>query len=48
FEFIREPAQSFPLIFGWMTMGQVLCVIMVFSGILLLYFVRIGFVKKYF
>jgi len=39
FEFIREPAQSFPLFFGWMTMGQVLCILMVSFGITLLYLV---------
>ncbi len=34
FEFLREPAQSFPLLFGWMTMGQILCVFMILAGII--------------
>lgn len=36
FEFLREPAQSIPLIHGWMTVGQILCIIMVVFGIFLL------------
>lgn len=36
FEFLREPAQSFPLLFGWMTMGQILCLLMIISGFSLL------------
>jgi len=36
FEFLREPAQSFPLLFGWMTMGQILCFLMIASGLGLL------------
>jgi len=36
FEFLREPAQSFPLLFGWMTMGQILCLLMISSGLGLL------------
>jgi phosphatidylglycerol:prolipoprotein diacylglycerol transferase len=47
FEFLREPAQSFNLFLGWMTMGQFLCLIMIISGILLLYFLRKDFIKKY-
>ncbi|MFN4196789.1 MAG: prolipoprotein diacylglyceryl transferase [Caldimicrobium sp.] len=38
FEFLRVPAQSFSLIWGWMTMGQVLCLIMILSGIFLFFF----------
>ncbi len=37
FEFLRVPAQSFPLLFGWMTMGQVLCVVMILLGGSILY-----------
>ncbi|QER41684.1 prolipoprotein diacylglyceryl transferase [Thermodesulfobacterium sp. TA1] len=48
FEFLREPAQSFDLIFGWMTMGQVLCLGMIAAGGLLLYLVkRQGFQKVF-
>ncbi len=36
FEFLREPAQSVSLIFGWMTMGQILCLGMIVLGIFLL------------
>jgi phosphatidylglycerol:prolipoprotein diacylglycerol transferase len=39
FEFLREPAQSLPLLFGWMTMGQVLCIFMISLGLTLLYLV---------
>jgi len=39
FEFIRVPAQGFPLLFGWMTMGQVLCIGMILFGIGLLWWV---------
>ncbi len=35
FEFIRVPAQSFPLFLGWMTMGQFLCVLMILGGVFL-------------
>jgi phosphatidylglycerol:prolipoprotein diacylglycerol transferase len=35
FEFLRVPAQTVPFLFGWMTMGQVLCVLMFFSGLIL-------------
>ena len=35
FEFLREPAQSVSLIFGWMTMGQLLCIFMVLAGLVL-------------
>ncbi|MCS7199066.1 MAG: prolipoprotein diacylglyceryl transferase [Caldimicrobium sp.] len=40
FEFLREPAQSFSLLWGWMTMGQVLSAIMFLSGCLLLVYIR--------
>ncbi len=40
FEFLREPGQSFSLIFGWMTMGQVLCLFMIASGLGLLFYLR--------
>ena len=39
FEFLREPAQSLPLLFGWMTMGQVLCIFMISFGLTILYLV---------
>ncbi len=38
FEFIREPAQSFTLLLGWMTMGQILCIAMILGGVSLLVF----------
>ncbi len=47
FEFIREPAQSFPLIFNFFTMGQILCITMILFGLILLYFIRINTVKQY-
>jgi phosphatidylglycerol:prolipoprotein diacylglycerol transferase len=40
FEFLREPGQSFNLLFGWMTMGQVLCIGMILTGSLLLVYLR--------
>jgi len=40
FEFLREPGQSFSLLFGWMTMGQVLCLLMIGSGLGLLLYLR--------
>ncbi len=40
FEFLREPGQSFSLLFGWMTMGQVLCLGMIFTGSLLLFYIH--------
>lgn len=40
FEFLREPAQSFQLLFGWMTMGQVLCFGMILIGLILLFFLK--------
>lgn len=40
FEFLREPAQSFQLLFGWMTMGQVLCLGMILTGLILLFYLR--------
>jgi len=50
FEFLRdhEYTQSFSLIFGWMTMGQILCLGMIISGLLFLYFIRKTLVQKYF
>ncbi len=41
FEFIRVPAQGFPLLFGWMTMGQVLCIGMILLGMGLLLYIKI-------
>ncbi|MFN4132317.1 MAG: prolipoprotein diacylglyceryl transferase, partial [Caldimicrobium sp.] len=40
FEFLREPAQSFQLLFGWMTMGQVLCLGMIIIGLILLFYLK--------
>lgn len=40
FEFLREPGQSFSLLFGWMTMGQVLCLGMIITGSFLLFSIR--------
>ncbi|MFN3921651.1 MAG: prolipoprotein diacylglyceryl transferase, partial [Caldimicrobium sp.] len=40
FEFLREPAQSFQLLFGWMTMGQVLCLGMILIGLILLFYLK--------
>jgi phosphatidylglycerol:prolipoprotein diacylglycerol transferase len=34
FEFLRVPAQTVPFLFGWMTMGQVLCVLMFLAGLI--------------
>ncbi|RLG13175.1 prolipoprotein diacylglyceryl transferase [Candidatus Pacearchaeota archaeon] len=39
FEFIREPAQTLPFLFGWMTMGQVLCLLMIITGLGLLIYI---------
>lgn len=46
FEFIREPAQSFSLVFGFLTMGQILCIFMIFFGLALLCIIRTIFIKK--
>lgn len=48
FEFLREPAQSFELLFGWMTMGQVLCLIMIATGLLILFLIKKPFFQKCF
>ncbi len=40
FEFLREPGQSFSLLFGWMTMGQVLCLLMMVLGLGFLFYLR--------
>lgn len=40
FEFLREPAQSIPLIWGWMTMGQILCLGMILLGFFILFFLK--------
>lgn len=37
FEFLREPGQSFSLLFGFITMGQILCLAMITGGTLLLW-----------
>ena len=39
-EFFREPDPQLGLIWGWMTMGQILCVLMVVVGSLFLWFGR--------
>lgn len=48
FEFLREPAQSIELLFGWMTMGQILCVIMIGIGSLILFLIKRPISKKEF
>ncbi len=40
FEFLREPGQSFSLLFGWMTMGQILCIGMIFWGVGVFFYLR--------
>ncbi|HEA84039.1 MAG TPA: prolipoprotein diacylglyceryl transferase [Thermodesulfobacterium geofontis] len=49
FEFLRDHTntQSLPFIFGWMSMGQILCLVMIFSGLFLLYLIRKNFVQKF-
>lgn len=39
-EFLREPAQSISLIHGWMTVGQLLCLGMIISGIVLIFYIK--------
>lgn len=39
FEFLREPAQSFSLLFGVLTMGQLLSLIMIVCGFSLLFYI---------
>ncbi|MCS7278712.1 MAG: prolipoprotein diacylglyceryl transferase [Thermodesulfobacteriaceae bacterium] len=46
FEFLREPAQSISLIFGWMTMGQLLCLGMIIFGIILFIHTQIKPISK--
>ncbi len=36
-EFFREPDVGVPLLFGWMTRGQELCLLMIFTGIVLFF-----------
>lgn len=40
FEFLREPGQSFALLLGWMTMGQILSLLMLLAGFTLFFYLR--------
>lgn len=49
FEFLRDHTntQNLPFLFSWMSMGQVLCLGMIFSALILLYLIRKTSIQKY-